>query len=405
MRVLFLTASLPYPPASGGAIRTFGIMHGLHAAGHEITLLSFHTGQTSPDKTPLASICQHIETLSPPTRSKLDRLQTLLFSKKPDIAFRFYDEAFVEKLRELLSSTQYDLIQIEAIEMACYLPIAHDIQPGAKLSFDTFNAEYALQRSMYDIDRASFRRWPLAAYSLIQTRRIAQYEQAMCRLADIVFAVSSEDADLLRIFRPDGQISLVPSGIFVNDYANFRATMHLQSPALVFTGTMNYRPNVDAMLWFAEYVLPHVQDNTPAAHLYIVGNHPHPRLDVLRDNPNIRITGWVNATQPYLNSADLYIAPLRMGSGTRLKLLEAMASGCAIVATTTAAAGLHDDVKRGMIIVDDPVQMADSITTLLNDSEQRARLGAEARELVQQYYDWSVLIPKLLKAYKGIGLG
>lgn len=405
MRLLFVTAALPYPPASGGAIRTLGLIDGLYRAGHSITLLSFHHGENDPQDTPLAQLCERIVTLPPPQRRVQDRLRTLLFSRKPDIAHRFYSEDFAAALRDLLAETAFDLIQFEAIEAVAYLPLARALQPEARLSFDTFNAEYALQRSMFAIDRATPGRWAAALYSWIQVQRITRYERAMCRMADLVFAVSQEDADLLRGFRDDRIIHVVPSGIFVDDYTTPPALPGLAKPALVFTGTMAYRPNVDAMLWFTEAVLPHIRQEQPNVQLYIVGSRPHARLDVLRDQAGIHITGWVEATQPYLHEADVYIAPLRMGSGTRLKLLEAMASGCAIVATTTAAAGLHEDVKAGMIVVDEPQAMAQAIRELLQDRTRRQELGNRARDLVRRYYDWPVIVPRLIAAYRDIGLG
>src|SRR5690606_14010977 len=121
---------------------------------------------------------------------------------------------------------------------------------------------------------------------------------------------------------------------------------------LVFTGKMDYRPNIDAMRWFSETILPLVQEAVPDVHLYIVGQKPHKSLESLRDAPHIDLTGWVPNVQPFLQAADVYIAPLRMGSGTRLKLLEAMAAGCAVVATTVAASGLDNTVKRSLILAD-----------------------------------------------------
>jgi polysaccharide biosynthesis protein PslH len=166
---------------------------------------------------------------------------------------------------------------------------------------------------------------------------------------------------------------------------------------------MDYRPNVDAMLWFTQSVLPHVRRAVPDVKLFIVGQMPHPRLDSLRVDPNITLTGRVDSVQPYLNG--VYIAPLRMGSGTRLKLLEAMASGCAIVATPTAAAGLNAQAKDTMRITADPLEMAQAVVQLLQSPAARHELGTRARDKVRQFYDWSVLIPRLLMVYKEIGLG
>jgi glycosyltransferase involved in cell wall biosynthesis len=168
---------------------------------------------------------------------------------------------------------------------------------------------------------------------------------------------------------------------------------------------MDYRPNVDAMLWFAETILPMVQEEVPDVSLYIVGQKPHSRLDALRDNPAINLTGWVQSVKPYLHAADVYIAPLRMGSGTRLKLLEAMASRCAIVATRVAATGLTPEAQKTMIINDSPEMTARAIIHLLHNPRQREQLGTAAFEQVSRHYDWSVLVPGMLTAYKEIGLG
>ncbi|MEO0562308.1 MAG: glycosyltransferase, partial [Chloroflexota bacterium] len=162
-------------------------------------------------------------------------------------------------------------------------------------------------------------------------------------------------------------------------------------------------PNVDAMMWFAAEVLPLITP-TSNVQLYIVGQKPHPRLASLRMNPNIEITGWVAEVQPYLHAADVYIAPLRMGSGTRLKMLEAMAAGCAIVATPTAAAGLSEEAKAHMVVTPDANAMAAAVRHLLTDANSRRQLGQEARAFVQNTYDWSVLVPRLLGVYQIMGL-
>jgi glycosyltransferase involved in cell wall biosynthesis len=397
VRILILTASLPYPPASGGALRVYGILHGLHAAGHHVTLMAFHDGDTAPDQTPLARLCDRVITLPTPVRSKRERIIDLLTTPQADIARRFYSAAFATELTRLAQECDFDLIQFEAIEIACYLPIIKALNLRAKLVFDTFNAEADLQRRIYEIERANLKRLPAAAYSWMQSRRIARYEGDLCRMADAVIAVSPEDAALLDAYRPDKRVSIVPSGIFVDDYAATEAT-NLPKNALVFTGKMDYRPNMDAVQWFAAEILPSI----PNAHLVIVGQKPHPIIAHLAQQPNITLTGFVPSVQPYLQAADVYIAPLRMGSGTRLKLLEAMASGCAIVATSTAASGLSDTAKSAMVIADTETDFAQAVIQLLGDTPRRNTLGEQARAAVRAEYDWSVLIPRLLNVYQEI---
>lgn len=398
MKILIVTASLPYPPTSGGAIRVYGILRGLHDAGHQITLMAFDDEAVSSNN-PLVQLCEQIITIPAPPRPITARLRDLVFTSQPDIARRLYSVEFVNRLHELLNRENFDLIQIEAIEVACYLPLVKTAHPNAKIVFDTFNAEYLLQQVIFQIDRQEIKRLPAALYSWLQAGRIKRFEREMCQLADAVIAVSPEDADALRIFRTDQQIHIVPSGIFVGDYQDTTRQPDMPVHSLVFTGKMDYRPNVDAMLWFAEAIFPQIQQQMPDVRLYIVGQKPHPRLDGLKGNSAITLTGRVDSVQPYLNSASVYVAPLRMGSGTRLKLLEAMASGCAIVATTIAAAGMLPETKQAMLIADEPANTADAIINLLQNPAQGEKLGAAARLSVRVHYDWSVLIPRLLAVY------
>jgi glycosyltransferase involved in cell wall biosynthesis len=194
------------------------------------------------------------------------------------------------------------------------------------------------------------------------------------------------------------------NGIFVDDYTP-AAAIQRNTSELVYTGKMDYRPNVDAIEWFASAILPTIRQQQADTTLTIVGRNPHPRIQHYAEQSDITITGWVDSVQPYLHHATVFIVPLRMGSGTRLKILEAMASGCAVVSTSIGAAGLHADVRQAMRIADDADAFTQSVVSLLQDEALRSRLGEQSIQQVRRYYDWSALIPKLLNAYKDIGLG
>jgi glycosyltransferase involved in cell wall biosynthesis len=393
MNILILTTDYPYPPASGGAIRVHGIVEGLRKAGHTLTLVCFHQGILTPLPEGI-----RVLTAPPPSRSKFQRLRHLLTTRQPDIAQRFRSSEFETILYTLLQNETFDIVQFEGIETVCFQPIVAELQPSAKRVFDTFNAEYELQRTIFNIDRQQPKRWHTALYSFLQVGRIERYERAMCQLADAVIAVSEEDAALLRSFRDDKAVTVVPNGIWTERYQEGSTSPFSHAKNIVFTGKMDYRPNVDAMLWFTESILPKLTD----VHLTIVGQQPHPRLAHLNTHPAITITGRVDSVLPYLHHATVYIAPLRMGSGTRLKLLEAMACGCAIVATQTASAGLSDDARQAMLITDDADAFAQHIRTLLENATQRQTLGYDAKNCVQSAYDWSVLIPRLLTVYQEV---
>lgn len=409
MRILLLTPALPYPPHQGGALRNFGILRGLHDAGHTITLLSFHEG--GAEEAVLPSLCAKIETVLPPPRSIAHRLRDLALSGHPDLARRLESPLFRDRLRDLLRATTFDLIQFEGLEMAIYLPMARQLQPSAKLVYDAHNAEHALQNVIASVERISLKRLPASVYSRVQAQRITRFERAICAQADAVIAVSPEDAAALRPFRADRQVYVLPNGIFTDDYAAESQAVELgkhgegEDAVLVFTGKMDYRPNVDAMQWFTGSIFPKIRENFPEARLYIVGQKPHASLQTLREDDHVEVTGWVAQVQPFLCAAQVYVAPLRMGSGTRLKILEAMAARCAVVATSAAVAGLDAEARAALVIADTETAFADGVTRLLGDEGKRQALGEQAQQVVRERYDWSALIPCLIDIYRKIGLG
>src|SRR5262245_9325888 len=136
-----VTASFPYPPASGGAIRTYGLLRGLHKAGHEPSLLSFHDGTTPPSQTPLVVYCSRIETVLPPVRSTADRVRDIFFTSQADMEKRLHSQPFLERLMRMVKEMDFDLIQFEGLEVAGYLPLVRQAGVRAKLCYDAFNAE------------------------------------------------------------------------------------------------------------------------------------------------------------------------------------------------------------------------------------------------------------------------
>ena len=169
--------------------------------------------------------------------------------------------------------------------------------------------------------------------------------------------------------------------------------------ALVFTGKMDFRPNIDAMTWFSAEILPRVRAEIPLAHLVIVGQKPAPRIRALQQQPGIEVTGWVADTRPYIADAAVYVVPLRMGSGTRLKVLEAMAMGKAIVSTTRGVEGIALTPERDAILADTPAEFARAVITLLRDPERRRALGCAARTLAEEKYDRRKIVPRFEQVF------
>ncbi|MBN2471498.1 MAG: glycosyltransferase [Anaerolineae bacterium] len=403
MRVLFLTSEFPYPPFAGAPLRNFGLITGL-AAEHEIWLLSFRGDLALPGAhSPLNATCARIATIPRPARSRWDRLRDLAFSASADIARRFTSEEFSAQLREWLAVTQFDLVQIENLEMAIYLPEIKAAQPDVPVIYDAHNAEFALQQRIYETERTSLLHLPGAVYSYIQARRVSVLETAVCRQVDHVIAVSDADAGLLRSLDMTTPVTVVPNGISTDIYQQPASQpIDLQKPALLFTGKMDYRPNVDAALWFAEEILPLIRQDLPDAHFYIVGQSPHPRLDVLRGTAGITLTGLVPEVLPYLQAASVFVVPLRMGSGTRLKVLQAMAVGCPIISTTIGAQGLSITDGEELFLADTAKEFARAVIRLHEQPTQMTAMGEKARAFVREHYDWSVLIPLVQAVYRDL---
>ena len=402
MKILLLTPDLPYPCESGVALRSFGILRGLRQAGHEISLLSFANAEPPPGSSPLYALCKRVQLVPLPTHSRRKRLLKMLTSQQADMQHRLASATFERALGKLLQDDKYDLIQFFGIEFGPYLPLMQAHGAGAKLVYDAQNAEAELQRAIAHIDRKQPRRWLPALYSSLQARRLLRFEGEICRAVDLVVAVSGEDERLLRQ-HAGAPSHVVPNGINVEEYRP-PATTTREPWLLVFSGKMDYRPNVDAIEWFCAEVLPRVRKQLPQARLCIVGRNPLARIQALADEQT-QVTGWVESVQPYLHAAALYIVPLRMGSGTRLKILEALASGCTVVSTSIGAAGLHDEALASLRLADTAADFAQAIITLLTDGAAREETSRIAQASVGKHYDWSALLPRLLAAYRSIGLG
>lgn len=402
MRLLLLTPQLPYPPHQGTSLRNFNLIAQL-AKQHRVCLLTFlEPDQSLDDAGPLLDMCEWIDTVPVPRRSSTLRLRQMLTTRRPDMAWRLWSPAFRDRLAMRLAEAPFDVVQIEAIELAPYLlTVSRARRESAESSplivYEDHNAEWVLQKRACLTDLRAPGRWAAAAYSFVQWMRLKRYEADACRLADCVIAVSEADRDAILAIAPEVSVIIVPNGVDLDEYTGYEGPV--QPFDLVFTGKMDFRPNVDAMLWFGQEVWPLIRQHRPEARLAIVGQRPHSRLDPLQEMAGITVTGWVADVRPYIAGATVYIAPLRVGGGTRLKLLQAMAMQAAIVATSLGAEGFPVMHGRELLLADTPAKFAQAVLALLGDPEQRAQLGRAARRFVETTYGWDTLVPKLEALY------
>jgi len=409
MKILLLAPYPPHPPRGGGALRIVHLLRGL-AARHTVTLLTF---APSPEAVgalaPLRELCGVSTVIGPPRRSLAARARTTLTSPLPDMALRNASQAFAEALSRTLAAERFDVVQAESIEMAGYALAARAFAPAGAaplVALDQFNAEYVLQRraALTDLGRGLALR-PRAlvggAYSLAQWMKLAAYERRLLRTFDRVFVVSAEDRAALRRLAPRADPRVVPNGVDVAHYApGVVAPQPFPGPAIVFTGTLDYRPNIDAVRWFAAEVLPRVRAHRPDARFVVVGRAAAPAVRALHDGEAVEVVGEVADVRPYIAGTAVYAVPMRIGGGSRLKLLEALAAAAPVVSTSMGAEGVDGLADgRELLLADRPDAFAAATLRLIDDRALAARLGAAGRVLAAARYDWSAIVPRLEAAY------
>ncbi len=404
MRILFLTPQFPYPPHKGTTLRNYNIMAGL-ALRHEIDLLSF--ADAAPASSPLDRLCRRSATVPVPRRPTWRRALDTILSPWPDMGLRLWSSEFQQQLAVWLKDGAYDVIQVEGLELARYVLTPSPVGTTGEgrgvgssvIVFDDHNAEYLLQKRMAEAEITA-RGWNAGAvYSSLQWRKLRSFERRVCRQSDRVVCVSAADAIALQQLDPTVQARVIPNGVDTDFYRRDTVTpFDLPPHALVFTGTMDFRPNVDALLWFAQEVLPLIKLRVPNVRVYIVGQRPHARLEVLRTDPAITVTGAVDDTRPYITAASVYIVPLRMGGGTRLKLLEALSLQAPVVSTTLGAEGFAVTSGEQLLLADEAAAFAQSIVELIEDRGRARSLGDAGRSFAL-HYDWRSIVPKFEDVY------
>jgi len=193
---------------------------------------------------------------------------------------------------------------------------------------------------------------------------------------------------------------VIPNGVETTRYQPLPPPPEdMQRPAVLFTGKMDFRPNVDAVLWFGRQVWPLVHREYPEARFYVVGKRPHPRLEELSHDPTVAITGYVPDVRPYMAGATVFVVPMRIGGGSRLKLLEAMAAGLPIVATSMGAEGVDVTDGEHLLLADEAEAYAQAVCALLSDKDRRQALGQRAQQRAATW-DWAYIAPRLDDVYR-----
>ena len=387
MKILFLANRFPYPPFRGDKLKIFNLAKRL-CAQHEVHLLTF--AQTDEDWTYKEELEKIFTTVTcvplPKWKSALNCVGGL-FNKVPFQVHYFRSNAMKDALQGLLAKEKFDVVHVQHLRMAQYLA-AHKELPRILDLPDAF--------SLYWSRKQATTKNPVLRYlEGLEQKRVYQYERILASF-NLALVCSAEDKQYLEQEHHLANISLLPNGV---DTSTFSAGKHDygHNHTLLFTGNMDYGPNIDAVNYFVEEILPMVQVQFPNIKFVIAGQRPVPKVLALA-NEHVKVTGFIPNLSHEYNAASVVVAPLRFGAGTQNKVLEAMAMGVPVVCSHIGFKGLGIESGEGAIMQTDPGAFAQSILQLLSSEEMRQSVGQQGVAVIQSRFSWDI-ITKQIESY------
>ena len=383
MRILWVKMGGRWPPTAGGRIRSLETLSCL-SRRHDVTVVTTHASGDDPDglrrRLPHCSQIVSVPFVAPRAGgpSFARALVTSWCTPLPVDLWKWRVPAVREEVRRRLASGEVDLCVADFLVASANIPAA----PRVPLLLFEHNVEHQIWRRIASVEQRLWRRTVLE----IEARKVRWAERRACAAADLVVAVSDDDRHQLQTLAPGSRCVAIPTGV---DTSFFRPSAATEVPhRLVFTGSMDWYPNEDAILFFVNEILPRIRAEIADVTLSVVGRNPTARLRAAAEGAGVVVTGTVDDVRPYVHEAALYVVPLRVGGGTRLKIFEALAMGKAVVSTRVGAEGLAVTPGRDVAIADQPETFARTVVALLRDPSRRHALGSAGRLLVQRRYSW-----------------
>ena len=393
MKILAVTTKSPFPLYEGRALRTYNLLKET-AKRHEVHLLSFiQTPEEVDGIEHMKQVCASVRALPLYMNGALPKAYDVLRelgSASPLMAMKYRTREMRRLIREALRRESFDLVHLDMLNLAEYIGDLGDV-PTVLVEH---NVESALLRRRVEAERGAARR----AYFDYQLRKLARYEAWACREADHVIAVSDADNQQLRELSGHTRVTTIENGV---DTAYFQQGARAVRPnSAVFVGGLTWYPNLDAMEYFSTRVLPLIVDHIPDFEITVVGKNPPQVLnESVAKNPRIRLAGLVDDVRPYIEQAAVYLVPLRIGGGTRLKILDALACGKALISTSVGCEGLDLEPDKHLLVADDPGEFAAKVVALLSDPARASALGRDGRQAVRERYEWKVIAERLMAVY------
>lgn len=385
MDILFVVKEFPHSRVIGGPIILYNRIRYLSERGHTVSCIAFAPHEPSPEQ--VASLSRHCLELElvdcPQPRGALRRARDWLAGPVPPYFMLNYSPEMYSGIHAMVSAHKYDVAISEYSMVAQYLYRNTDLG-SMKRVMSVHECYYLARRKVFDVQR--FNSEGLRA--LLQLKGLKRFEFDMYADADRVLTLTGEGRDELLAIRPDLDISVVPHGVDIDEFAPC-ASREEHPPTVMFLGNFPHDPNRDAMVFFAREAWPRVKEEVPGARFLVVGRGPTgDMLELAQRDPSIVITGEVPDVKPHFGSADVFVCPVRMGGGFRGKVLEAMACGVPVVSTSLGAEGLDATDGEQLLIAETGPDLARGTVTLLKDEALRDRIADSARDLVVERFSW-----------------
>lgn len=399
-RLLFVCQTLPYPPDGGVWIRSYHTLREL-SRNFSVTALCFErSGSRRHD---VEAAVRNLSELAPTEafpvpqeeslgRKLIDHLRSLL-SGRVFTVYKHRCRAFRRRLRALLADGNFDLVHMDSLDLSTHLPLLLQDHP---VSCVHHNVESRLLGKRADAVSNPLVRW----YLRRQAEWQREEEQRWCARVDMNVTVSEDDRDTLQEIVPDARVKVIPNGVDVEEFAP-------EGPpgggsGLVFVGASAWFPNRDGMKHFCRHILPRIRDRVRKVPLTWVGSADDELRMRLESEFGVRMTGYVDDIRPHVRDAACFIVPIRVGGGSRVKILDAWALGKAVVSTEQGCEGLRARDGENILVRNDPDGFARAVTRVLKDETLRKRLGQSARETAVEWYSWRKIGREMNRAYQSL---
>lgn len=385
MNVLFLSQRVPHPPDRGDRITTYHFLRHLRAAGHTIVV-----GCLCEDERDVAASAELAKLVHEVCAPRIDRRWRKLRSltgllSGEALTLPFFRVPELQRAVDRWLASGIDLVYVYSSSMALY--VLGKSGPKKLMQFAELDSDKWRQ---YAETKSGVARWIYAR----EARTLLAFESAVAREFEVSFVVSEVEKDLFEQRIPGVHPVVLRNGVDVEHFVS-RGDAAREPHSVVFTGVMDYEPNVDAVTWFVAESWPKVRARFPDARLYVVGSKPNAAILALHDRDGVTVTGRVPETPPWFDRASVAIAPLRLARGVQNKVLEAMSMGLPVVCTPSAAQGLGPVDGSMLRVAADAAAIADEVLALFADPARARTIGAAAARFVREHFRWETQFAEL----------